>query len=68
MRYSTLIASTKRMLSEQEAGSYVGVPALLGKMELAGWIKSIKPSAKIKLYDCNQLDKCCDRLVAGEYP
>jgi hypothetical protein len=68
MRYSIIRVSTKRMMNESEAGDYVGVPALLCKMEAAGWIKACVRKAKIKLYDLNQLDLCCDRLAAGEYP
>jgi hypothetical protein len=68
MKYSTLKLATKRMLNQEEAGSYVGVPALLTKMESAGWIKPAVQRRKIKLYDANQLDLCCDRLSAGEYP
>jgi hypothetical protein len=56
------------MLNQQEAGDYLGVPALLVKMEVAGWIAPIVRRGKIKLYDANQLDLCCDRLAAGEYP
>jgi hypothetical protein len=55
-------------MNESEAGDYVGVPALLCKMVEAGWIKACVKKAKIKLYDLNQLDLCCDRLAAGEYP
>lgn len=68
MRYSVIRVSTKRMMSETEAGDYVGIPALLGHMETHGWIKPCVRRAKVKLYDLVHLDLCCDRLAAGEYP
>jgi hypothetical protein len=68
MRYSVIRVSTKRMMNSDEAGDYVGIPALLGRMETAGWIKPSVRRAKMRLYDVNQLDLCCDRLAAGEFP
>lgn len=68
MRYSVIKVSNKRMLNRDEAGEYVGVPALLPKMETGGWIKAVRVGPKILLYDVRVLDKCCDRLVAGDLP
>jgi hypothetical protein len=67
-RYSVIRVSTKRMMNEDESGDYVGVPALLVRMESAGWIKPAVRRRKIKLYDLRDLDRCCDRLAAGEWP
>jgi hypothetical protein len=68
-RYSVVIASTpKRLTDEKGAGIFLHQPALLAKMEKFGWIKPVVHRGKTKLYDLNQLDKCVDRLVAGEYP
>jgi len=55
-------------MNEEEAGEYVGVPALLLKMELAGWIKPSVHRRKMRLYDLRVLDLCVDRLTAGEWP
>jgi hypothetical protein len=68
MRYSVIRVSTKRMMNLDEAGDYVGVPALLTRMELAGWIEPRVKRRKMRLYDLNDLDGCCDRLAAGEFP
>jgi hypothetical protein len=68
MRYSVVTISNKRMLTRDEAGEYVGVPIILTKMEAAGWIKPAVHQRKIVLYDLRALDKCCDRLAAGEFP
>lgn len=68
MRYSEIKISTKRMLTRAEAGNYVGLPALLGRMENAGWIRPAVTRPKMRLYDLKKLDLCCDRLAAGEFP
>ena len=60
--------SSKRMMTEKEAGDYVGLPALFSKMQQAGWIKSAVQRPKMKLYDLKHLDACCDRLSIGEFP
>ena len=66
--YSVIRASTKRMMSEAEAGSYVGAPALLDRMVKSGWIEPAVRRGKLKLYDLRKLDECCDRLTAGDFP
>ena len=69
MRYSVITASTpQRLTDEKGAGIYVKVPALLSRMEKAGWIKPIVQRPKMKLYDLNALDLCVDRLSVGEWP
>ena len=68
MRFSVLRASSKRMMTSEEAGDYVGVPALLDRMETAGWIKPAVRRKKMRLYDLRALDLCCDRLASGEFP
>jgi hypothetical protein len=68
-KYSFIIGSTpKRLIDERGAGIFLHQPALLAKMEKAGWIRPVVRRDKTKLYDLNQLDKCVDRLVAGEFP
>lgn len=68
MLYSMIKASSKRMLTIEEAGLYVGIPALLDRMEKHGWIKASVKRPKMRLYDLRALDLCCDRLAAGEFP
>lgn len=69
MRYSVITASTpQRLTDEKGAGIYLKVPALLSRMEKAGWVKPVVQKPKMKLYDLNHLDKCVDRLAAGEFP
>jgi hypothetical protein len=55
------------MLSEDEAGAYVGCQAWLRDMVRCGWIKGVQ-RGKIKRYDVEDLDVCCDRLEADEWP
>lgn len=37
-------------------------------MLLHGWLKPVVHKRKTKLYDTEDLDKCVDRLRAGEFP
>lgn len=57
-----------RLFNQDDAGEYVGIPALFKRMELAGWIKPSVHQRKMKLYDKNKLDHCIDRLNSGEFP
>lgn len=68
MRYSVVRVSTKRMMTSDEAGEYMGVPALLSRMEGSGWIKPSVLRRKMRLYDLRDLDRCCDRLAEGDFP
>ena len=67
-RFSIVSTSPQRLTDEAGAGFYVKVPALFDKMKRHGWIKPIVSKRKIKLYDLNHLDRCVDRLAAGEFP
>jgi hypothetical protein len=68
-RYSVITASSpQRLVTEEGAGIYLQVPALLSRMESAAWIKPIVKQRRMKLYDLNDLDACVERLRAGEWP
>ena len=60
-RYSKLIVEPC-LLALSEAGRYVGCPALLARMEKAGWIKPVVRRKKMTLFKRIELDRCCDRL------
>jgi len=68
MRFTVIRASTARLLTKDDAGQYVGVPALLDKMVSAKWIKPAVSRRKILLFDVKALDQCCDRLALGDFP
>lgn len=70
MKYSDLIEKdpTPRMMRTPMAGHYVGCLALLLRMEHAGWVKASCNLHRMKLWDVRVLDKCCDRITAGELP
>jgi hypothetical protein len=67
-RFSIVSSSPQRLTDEAGAGFYVKIPALFRRMLDNGWIKPVVKKRKIKLYDLNQLDRCIDRLAAGEFP
>ena len=57
-----------RLMTRDDAGDYVGIPALLKKMETAGWLKATVAGRKMVLFDKTNIDHCVDRLNAGEFP
>lgn len=56
------------MMRTPLAEHYVGAPQMLVLMEQAKWVKPSTTGNRMKLWDRDLLDKCCDRLTAGEYP
>ena len=67
-RFSIVSTSPQRLTDEAGAGFYVKVPTLFRRMLEHGWIKPIVNKRKMKLYDLDHLDRCVDRLAAGEFP
>ena len=70
-RYSVITASVpKRLYTEEEAGIYMGYPAVFERVLKAGWIARADKAGifKMPLYDCEDMDKCIERLKAGEIP
>jgi hypothetical protein len=67
VRYSVITASVpKRLYTKEEAGIYLGYPALLDRLVQAGWLKPLPKSGKFELYDCEDMDACITRLKAGD--
>ena len=62
MRYSQL----RRGLSPEEAAAYVGSKELMRTFERAGWVKPFIRGNRLTRYDLNDLDRCIDRLKAGD--
>lgn len=50
----------KRLYTEDEAGIYLGYPAVFERVKSAGWIARADKSGifKMPLYDCEDMDKC----------
>jgi hypothetical protein len=46
----------------------MGYPAVFERVKKAGWIKPVTGCFKMPLYDCEDMDKCIERLKAGEIP
>ena len=69
MRYSVVMASCpKRLYTEEQGGIYMGYPAMFEKVKRAGWIKAVTNIGKMPLYNQEDMDKCIERLKAGEIP
>ena len=69
MRYSVIMASCpKRLYTEEQAGIYMGYPAVFERCKKAGWIKAVTNCFKMPLYDQEDMDACIERLKAGEVP
>jgi len=67
-RFSIVSTSPQRLTDEEGAGFYVKVPALFQRMLDHGWLSPVVRRRKMTLYDLNDLDRCIDRLKAGEFP
>jgi hypothetical protein len=68
-RYSVITESTPQALvDEKGAGVFLRIPELLVKMEKSGWVRPIVRRGRMKLYRLKHLEKCIDRLEAGEFP
>jgi len=69
MQYSVITGtSPQELVDEKGAGIYLRIPALLERMEKSGWVRPIVKRGRVKLYRLKHLEKCIDRLEAGEYP
>lgn len=66
-RFSTLLMQP-RLLRASAAADYVGCEGLLKRMREAEWIKPIIQRHKMTIYRRADLDACCSRLDAGEFP
>lgn len=66
-KFSTVVIEP-RLLRAGDAGCYVGCPGLLKRMDAAGWIKPVVQRKKMTVYRRVDLDACCARLDAGEFP
>lgn len=65
-RFSVLI--DPRLLRPDDAARYVGGEGILRLFVLAGWLKPIVRRKRLTLYARADLDSCCLRLEAGEFP
>jgi hypothetical protein len=52
----------------EDARRYVGAPGLFTLMEQAGWIAPVVHKHRMTLFDREQIVKCCERIVVGEFP
>jgi len=65
-KFSALIEP--RLLRPDSAASYVGGEGILRLLVAAGWLKPIVRRKRLTLYRRADLDSCCARLEAGEFP
>lgn len=65
-RFSALIEP--RLLRQDDAARYVGCEGMLKRFVEAGWLKPIVQRKRLTLYRRADLDACCSRLDAGEFP
>src|SRR5260370_28510820 len=70
-RYSVIMSSCpKRLYTEEQAGIYMGYPAVFERCLKAGWIARADKAGifKMPVYDSEDMDACIERLKAGEIP
>lgn len=65
-RFSTLIQP--RLLRPEDAAAYVGGEGMLKRFVEARWLKPVVQRKRLTLYRRADLDACCTRLDAGEFP
>jgi hypothetical protein len=65
-RFSVFI--DPRLLRPEEAGRYVGGEGMLRRFVAARWVKPVVQRKRLTLYRRVDLDACCSRLEAGEFP
>ncbi len=65
-KFSELIRP--RLLRPDEAARYVGGEGMLKRFVEAGWLRPIVQRKRLTLYRLADLDVCCSRLDAGEFP
>lgn len=66
-RYSSL-ALAPVMLRPPDAAGYVGGEGMLKRFVSARWLRPIVKRKRMTLYKRADLDACCARLDAGEFP
>lgn len=67
-RSARIERANPRLMRRPDAGAYVGTSQLLARMEQAGWVRPVINEHKMTFYDLRQLDRCVDRLAAGDLP
>jgi hypothetical protein len=65
-RFWTLIEP--RLLRPEDAARYVGGEGMLKRFVGAGWLQPVVRRKRLTLYRRVDLDACCARLDAGEFP
>jgi hypothetical protein len=65
-RFSALI--DPRLLRPDDASRYVGGEGMLKRFVDANWLKPVVRRKRLTLYRRADLDTCCSRLDAGEFP
>lgn len=65
-RFSALI--DPRLLRPDDAACYVGGGGVLRLFVAAGWLVPVVRRKRLTLYRRADLDACCSRLDAGEFP
>jgi hypothetical protein len=66
-KFSALVFEP-RLLRTSDAGAYIGCEGLLKLMVAARWIAPVVQRKRLTLYRRVDLDACCSRLDAGEFP
>ena len=65
-KFSVLIEP--RLLRPDDAAHYVGGEGMLKCFVDAAWLKPLVQKKRLTLYRRVDLDACCSRLDAGEFP
>ena len=65
-KFSALIEP--RLLRPDDAARYVGGEGMLRRFVEADWLKPVVQRKRLTLYRLADLDACCSRLDAGEFP
>jgi len=65
-KFSALIEP--RLLRPDDAARYVGGEGMLKRFVEAGWLRPVVQRKRLTLYRLVDLDACCSRLDAGEFP
>ena len=65
-KFSALI--DPRLLRPDDAARYVGGEGMLKRFVAAGWLVPLVRRKRLTIYRRADLDVCCSRLDAGEFP
>ncbi len=65
-KFSALI--DPRLLRPDDAARYVGGEGIVRLFVTAGWLVPVVRRKRLTLYRRADLDGCCSRLEAGEFP